>query len=324
MAGDTAGLAHCRVRGGPRLLRLPAGLHRRRAVLRRLRRGRLPRHPAGSAAAAAGLGLAVRARRSAWSARCSAGAILASGLEGVGVQAAPRRSIVPGLGLARRRCSGRCSAPRSALGIVWIAAAVAAQTPGRRSCAPTSSARRSCASSTRCCRRPGRSWTRSRGWTRCRRSPGPSPDVGAADAADRARLPGVRAASRSVVRVLGTACGLAIEGSGWVAAPDLVVTNAHVVAGEQDTTVEVGGDAPAARREPIAFDPDDDIAILRVRGPRAARAAVSRPIRRRARAGAILGYPENGPFDVEPARIGRTQTVLTAGRLRARARCRGC
>ena len=52
-----------------------------------------------------------------------------------------------------------------------------------------------------------------------------------------AREPGVRRASHSVVRVLGTACGLGVEGSGWVAAPGLVVTNAHVVAGEDDTTV---------------------------------------------------------------------------------------
>ncbi len=44
--------------------------------------------------------------------------------------------------------------------------------------------------------------------------------------------PAVDAASDSVVKVLGTACGLGIEGSGWVAAPGVVVTNAHVVAGE--------------------------------------------------------------------------------------------
>jgi len=48
---------------------------------------------------------------------------------------------------------------------------------------------------------------------------------------------GVRRAGASVVKVLGSACGLGVEGSGWVAAPDLVVTNAHVVAGEDNTTV---------------------------------------------------------------------------------------
>ena len=49
--------------------------------------------------------------------------------------------------------------------------------------------------------------------------------------------PGVRAAAPSIVRVLGTACGLGVEGSGWVAANGLVVTAAHVVAGEEDTEV---------------------------------------------------------------------------------------
>src|SRR5437762_3794319 len=52
------------------------------------------------------------------------------------------------------------------------------------------------------------------------------------------RAPGVNAAAPSVVRVLGTACGLSVEGSGWVARRGLVVTAAHVVAGEHDTTVK--------------------------------------------------------------------------------------
>ncbi len=58
------------------------------------------------------------------------------------------------------------------------------------------------------------------------------------------------------------------------------------------------------------FDPEDDIAILRVRGlglPALSRAG-SVPS---GASGAILGYPENGPFDGEPARIGRTQRVVT-------------
>src|SRR5437763_1590974 len=55
------------------------------------------------------------------------------------------------------------------------------------------------------------------------------------------RDPDVRAASASAVRVLGTACGLGIEGSGWVARPGVVVTNAHVVAGEDDTVVQARG-----------------------------------------------------------------------------------
>jgi S1-C subfamily serine protease len=110
--------------------------------------------------------------------------------------------------------------------------------------------------------------------------------------------------------VLGTACGLAIEGSGWVAEPDLIVTNAHVVAGESDTTVQVRGRSPSLPARPIAFDPTDDVAVLSVAdlGLPALQLVSDPPS---GRGGAILGYPENGPFDVRPGRIGLTQTVLT-------------
>jgi S1-C subfamily serine protease len=108
----------------------------------------------------------------------------------------------------------------------------------------------------------------------------------------------------------GTACGLAIEGSGWVAQPGVVVTNAHVVAGEQDTTVEVGGDSPSLPAQPIVFDPTVDIAVLRIPDLDVpALSLVQEPAS--GTAGAILGYPENGPFDVQPGRIGRTQDVIT-------------
>ncbi len=67
------------------------------------------------------------------------------------------------------------------------------------------------------------------------------------------------------MRVLGTACGLGVEGSGWVAGPGLVVTNAHVVAGEDDTTVNLEGgselDATA-----VHYDPRNDLAVLEVAG----------------------------------------------------------
>jgi S1-C subfamily serine protease len=121
---------------------------------------------------------------------------------------------------------------------------------------------------------------------------------------------GVRHAAGSVVRVLGTACGFGIEGSGWVAAPGYVITNAHVVAGENDTIVEVGGAQPDLRAELVAFDPHDDIAVLRVPGlkltplPIASSAPVGQAV-------AILGYPENGPFVAEPGRVGQTQATRT-------------
>jgi S1-C subfamily serine protease len=121
---------------------------------------------------------------------------------------------------------------------------------------------------------------------------------------------GVRAARASVVRVLGTACGLGIEGSGWVAAPDLVVTNAHVVAGESDTVVQLRGQPPDVPASVVDFDPHDDIAVLRVAGLGAAplTLAAHAPA---GRAAAILGYPEDGPFVAEPGRLGPTQDVRT-------------
>ena len=113
-----------------------------------------------------------------------------------------------------------------------------------------------------------------------------------------------------MVRVVGTACGLGVEGSGWVAGPELVVTNAHVVAGETNTTVQPGGQSPGLAAHAVAFDPHDDIALLRVPGldlPALELAAHPRA----GTAAAILGYPLDGPFDAQPGRIGQTETVNT-------------
>ncbi len=139
--------------------------------------------------------------------------------------------------------------------------------------------------------------------------PGPSAEV-PAPARGILAAPGVRAASPSVVRVLGTACGLGVEGSGWVAAPHIVVTNAHVVAGENDTTVQVRGNPPALRAQVLDFDVHDDVAILRVPG-------LNEPSLHLAahpssgQSAAILGYPLDGPFNSQPGRIGQTQSVST-------------
>ena len=121
----------------------------------------------------------------------------------------------------------------------------------------------------------------------------------------------VRAARRSVVRVLGTACGLGVQGSGWVARNGTVVTNAHVVAGQDDTTVQLGGDGPALDADAIWFDPRNDLSILRVRGLAGAPALSMRVNAEPGTPAAVLGFPENGPFDLEPARLGQTATVVT-------------
>jgi S1-C subfamily serine protease len=121
--------------------------------------------------------------------------------------------------------------------------------------------------------------------------------------------PAVAAARSSVVKVLGTACGLGVEGSGWVARPGLVVTAAHVVAGEHDTVVVTSSGA-RARAVPVAFDAHNDVAVLRVAG------LTARPLSladaRTGAAVAILGYPEDGPLTATPARVGATSFVLTA------------
>jgi S1-C subfamily serine protease len=117
----------------------------------------------------------------------------------------------------------------------------------------------------------------------------------------------VRLAAPSVVRVLGTACGVGVEGSGWTARANLVVTAAHVVAGQDDTTVELqsGSRLPA---DVVALDSRNDIAVLRVDGLGLRPLPLTRP--KSGAAVAVLGFPENGPFAATPARIGRTSVVL--------------
>jgi S1-C subfamily serine protease len=139
--------------------------------------------------------------------------------------------------------------------------------------------------------------------------PGPSPNVAAPDS-KIARDPEIQAAGRSVVRVLGTACGLGVEGSGWIAGPGLVVTNAHVVAGETDTTVTPFGSSSSLDATPVHYDPENDLALLRVNGLGGAPLSLA-PQVRSGTPGAVLGYPENGPFTITPARVGVTGPVIT-------------
>lgn len=120
--------------------------------------------------------------------------------------------------------------------------------------------------------------------------------------------PDVVGAGQSVVRVLGTSCGLGVEGSGWVAAPGIVVTNAHVIAGEEDTTVTTQTGA-SLEATPVHYDPDNDLALLRIGVELPALAMAREPSR--GTAGAVLGYPENGPYSVAPARLGETQETIS-------------
>jgi uncharacterized membrane protein required for colicin V production len=236
-----------------------------------------------------------------------AGAILATGLEGVGWRL--RRALVlPGLG-AVDGVFGAALGAALGLGVAWVIAAVAAQAPGDSSL--RADIQRSAILRELNALLPP-SGPILNALARLDPLPhlaGPPANV-APPLPHIAATPAVRSATRGVVRVLGTACGLAIEGSGWVAEPGIVVTNAHVVAGERDTTVEAGGSPPGLAAQPVAFDAIDDVAVLHVPGLHApALSLVAEPAS--GTPGAILGFPENGPFRAQPGRIGRTQTVLT-------------
>ncbi len=120
--------------------------------------------------------------------------------------------------------------------------------------------------------------------------------------------PDVLRAGRSVVRVLSTACGLGIEGSGWSVAPGLIATNAHVVAGAEDTTVTTQ-DGVELEATPVYYGTRNDLALLRV-GAEIPALPISfeRPVGSDA---AVLGFPENGPYSLAPARVGETRETVS-------------
>ena len=136
---------------------------------------------------------------------------------------------------------------------------------------------------------------------------GPEANVAPPDPALLAS-PAVRAVRDSVFRVTGSACGLGVSGSGWAAAPNLVVTNAHVVAGMKDPRVD-RRDGDYRDAVVVAFDVRDDIAVLRVAGLGASPLEAVAPVA--GQAVAILGYPESGTFTAAAGRIGQTSSVLT-------------
>jgi S1-C subfamily serine protease len=120
--------------------------------------------------------------------------------------------------------------------------------------------------------------------------------------------PDVIRASKSVVRVTGIACGLGVEGSGWVAERGLVVTNAHVVAGISKPRVDTDT-GRAFVSTVVAFDATNDLAVLSVPGLGATPLVLASP--ERGTAVALVGYPQNGPLTRTPGRLGGTAGVLS-------------
>jgi S1-C subfamily serine protease len=118
--------------------------------------------------------------------------------------------------------------------------------------------------------------------------------------------PDVQRAAADVVRIRGTnRCQQGIEGSGFVYAPDRVMTNAHVVAGIGTPVVDIHGTSVPARV--VYYNPDLDVAVL------SAATGTIRPLRFGSTAAnegvAILGFPQNGPYDVQVGRVRAEQRL---------------
>lgn len=113
----------------------------------------------------------------------------------------------------------------------------------------------------------------------------------------------ITAASASVVRVTGNAyqCGFGVTGSGFVAAPDRIVTNAHVVAGVTDPVVEAPGALPVPGRV-VYVDAAQDLAVIATDGLDVAALPLD-PEVVAGDQGIVAGYPFGGPLTLEPAEV---------------------
>jgi len=122
--------------------------------------------------------------------------------------------------------------------------------------------------------------------------------------------PGVARAASSIVKITGVAssCNREQEGSGWVVAPERVVTNAHVVAGTTSEHVRIQGAGRLFDARVVVFDPRRDLAVLSVPGLPAP-ASTQGPNLKRAGGAIVAGFPLNGPYRLDPARV---RDVLTA------------
>ncbi len=130
----------------------------------------------------------------------------------------------------------------------------------------------------------------------------PAPDVGPPPTDAQITPEVVAAVAPSTVKVSGIACSRLQEGSGFVTvAPDVVVTNAHVVAGQTETEVELT-DGSRLDAAVVVFDPDRDLAVLRVSGlSRNPLPILDAP---EGASGGVFGYPGGAPLRVQPFQVG--------------------
>jgi S1-C subfamily serine protease len=142
-------------------------------------------------------------------------------------------------------------------------------------------------------------------------APGFEPSVAPLQLPASADTPGVRAAETMVYRVEGRGCGGIVTGSAYPVAPHYLVTNAHVVSGTAHTTVSQG---PAGSRgvpaTVVFFDPERDIAVLRVTG--LTLTPLTQGNAAHGTQGAVIGYPGGADEDVEPAVV--SEQVTAEGR----------
>jgi len=120
----------------------------------------------------------------------------------------------------------------------------------------------------------------------------------------------VQKARPSVLKVRAVAhqCGHGIEGSGFVYAPQHLMTNAHVVAGADEVGVQADGGTLPARV--VLFDPERDIAVLYVPGLDVKTVPFAAGAAKTLQDAIVLGYPEDGPFDVRAARVRDESAVI--------------
>lgn len=137
----------------------------------------------------------------------------------------------------------------------------------------------------------------------------PTPDVGPPPTETGLTEAQAESIARSVVLVEGEACDRIQDGTGWVVADELVVTNAHVVAGEASTEV-VRNDGARLQADVVAFDPERDLAVLAV--PGLGRPALPRGEGGDGTVGAVFGHPGGGPLRIAPASVARE--ILATGR----------
>ncbi|MEU3918847.1 MarP family serine protease [Streptomyces sp. NBC_01410] len=112
-------------------------------------------------------------------------------------------------------------------------------------------------------------------------------------------------AQRSIVKVVGTAqsCGKVLEGTGFVFSDRRVMTNAHVVGGVDEPTVQIGGEGKLYDAKVVLYDWQRDIAVLDVPDLKARPLQFADTDARSGNSAIVAGFPENGSYDVRSARV---------------------